>query len=67
MRLMFELMQFDIGISTNLYLPPMGTAGLLLLAVSGYSLDPAPPPSITDIRDLLIILIENFVIENGEF
>jgi hypothetical protein len=26
----------------------MGTAGLDLLAVSGYSLEPAPPPSIIE-------------------
>ena len=36
-----------MGISTNLYLPAIGTAGLLLVEVSGESLDPAPPPNIT--------------------
>jgi len=36
-----------MGISTNRYLPAIGTAGLLLLAVKGYKRDPAPPPRIT--------------------
>lgn len=40
MRLISELIQFDIGISTNLYLPAMGTAGFDLLAVRGYNLEP---------------------------
>ena len=40
--------QFEIGISTKRYFPAIGTAGLLLLAVRGYNLEPAPPPSITD-------------------
>jgi hypothetical protein len=52
--LMFELIQFEIGISTNRYFPAIGTAGLLLCRVSGYNLEPAPPPSITAITDLLI-------------
>jgi hypothetical protein len=42
-----ELIQFEIGISTSLYLPAIGTAGLLRLAVNGYNLVPAPPPNIT--------------------
>ena len=42
-------MQLEIGISTNRYLPAIGTAGLLLVAVNGYNLEPAPPPKITDI------------------
>jgi hypothetical protein len=57
-----EFMQFDMGMSTSLYLPPMGTAGFERLAVNGYNLDPAPPPRITlrisllmDISWLLII------------
>jgi hypothetical protein len=33
----------------------MGTAGLLLAAVKGYSLDPAPPPKTIAITDLLSI------------
>jgi hypothetical protein len=42
-----ELMQLEMGISTNRYFPAMGTAGLERLAVSGYNLEPAPPPNIT--------------------
>jgi hypothetical protein len=52
---MLLLMQLEIGLSTNLYLPAMGTAGLLRVAVKGYSLDPAPPPKITAIAFLLDI------------
>jgi len=37
-----------MGISTNRYFPAIGTAGLLLLAVNGYNLVPAPPPNMTD-------------------
>jgi hypothetical protein len=33
----------------------MGTAGLLRLAVSGYNLDPAPPPNTIEMTDLLSI------------
>jgi hypothetical protein len=40
--------------STNRYLPAIGTAGLLLLAVKGYNLEPAPPPKITAKTDLEI-------------
>lgn len=45
-RILFnpELRQFEIGISTNLYFPAMGTAGLDLVYVSGNSLVPLPPP-----------------------
>src|SRR3982750_4256141 len=50
-----ELMQLEIGISTRRYLPAIGTAGLLRLAVSGYSLDPAPPPNTIEMTDLLSI------------
>jgi hypothetical protein len=39
--------QLEMGISTKRYLPAIGTAGLLRLAVNGYSLEPAPPPRIT--------------------
>ena len=53
--LRLELIQFEMGISTNLYLPAMGTAGLLLLAVKGYNLDPAPPPKTMAITDSLCI------------
>ena len=52
---MFELMQFEIGMSTNRYFPAMGTAGLLLVDVRGYKRLPAPPPSMTATTDLLII------------
>ena len=37
---MSELMQFEIGISTSLYLPAIGTAGFDRDAVSGYNRDP---------------------------
>ena len=47
-----ECKQFEIGISINLYLPAMGTAGLLLVAVNGYNLEPAPPPKITEMTFL---------------
>jgi hypothetical protein len=52
---MLELMQLDMGISTKRYLPAIGTAGLLLLAVKGYNLDPAPPPRTIAITDALSI------------
>ncbi len=52
---MFELIQLEMGISTNLYLPAIGTAGLLRLAVNGYNRLPAPPPKITAKTDLLIV------------
>ena len=55
MRLILELIQLEIGISTKRYLPAMGTAGLLRLAVKGYNLVPAPPPKIME-RVLLEIL-----------
>jgi hypothetical protein len=60
-------MQLEIGMSTNLYFPAIGTAGLLLADVKGYNLLPAPPPRITEMRDLVIVIkIENFIMENGE-
>jgi hypothetical protein len=43
-----EFKQLEIGISTSLYLPAIGTAGLDRVAVKGYNLVPAPPPKITD-------------------
>lgn len=55
-RLISELIQFEIGISTSLYFPAIGTAGLLLSFVSGYNLDPWPPPNIIPSTLLLIIL-----------
>src|SRR3712207_1156070 len=47
MRWMSELMQFEIGMSTSLYLPPSGTAGFERVSVSGDRRVPAPPPRIT--------------------
>jgi hypothetical protein len=44
MREIPECKQFEIGISTNRYLPAMGTAGFEREAVNGYNLVPAPPP-----------------------
>ena len=57
MRLILLFMQLEIGISTNLYFPAIGTAGLLLVAVSGYSLEPAPPPKITATTCLLVMVL----------
>ena len=54
MRPIFEFKQLEIGISTSRYLPAIGTAGLLLVDVSGESLDPAPPPKIIAITFLFI-------------
>jgi hypothetical protein len=51
MRLILELIQLLMGISTSLYLPAMGTAGFERAAVSGYNLVPAPPPRITAITE----------------
>jgi hypothetical protein len=45
-------MQLLMGISTNLYLPAIGTAGFDRLAVSGYKRLPAPPPKITATTDV---------------
>jgi len=45
-----------MGMSTKRYLPAIGTAGLLLLAVNGYNLDPDPPPNTIEITDLLSIM-----------
>src|SRR5687768_9881672 len=47
MRFRLELMQLEIGISTNRYLPASGTAGLERSFVSGNRREPAPPPIIT--------------------
>ena len=52
---MSELMQFEMGMSTSLYLPAIGTAGFERDAVSGYSLDPCPPPKMIDKTLSLII------------
>jgi hypothetical protein len=50
-------MQLEIGISINLYLPAIGTAGLLLMEVKGYNLEPAPPPKMR--HTILIIFSIN--------
>src|SRR5215212_4834884 len=47
MRSMSELMQFEMGMSTSLYLPPSGTAGFERRCVRGDRRVPAPPPSMT--------------------
>ena len=57
--LIFELIQFEIGISTRRYFPAIGTAGFERLAVRGYSLVPAPPPRITAKIDLDIEIVLN--------
>src|SRR5690554_6683112 len=49
MRLRHEFKQLDIGISTNLYFPAMGTAGLERIKVKGFNLVPFPPPKTMDI------------------
>ena len=56
-RSMPEFRQFDIGISTNLYLPAIGTAGFERVAVNGYRREPCPPPKITEITFETIIKI----------
>ena len=43
-----EFKQFEIGISTSLYFPAIGTAGFDRVAVKGDNLDPCPPPRIID-------------------
>jgi hypothetical protein len=50
----FEFKQLEIGISTNRYLPAIGTAGLLLVDVNGESLVPAPPPKMIAMTFLFI-------------
>ena len=47
-------MQLLMGISTKRYLPAIGTAGLLLVDVSGNNLVPAPPPKITASVDFAV-------------
>jgi hypothetical protein len=54
-RFRLELIQLEMGISTNLYFPAIGTAGLLLEAVKGYNLEPAPPPNTIEITDAVSI------------
>ena len=66
---MFELIQLLIGISTNRYLPAIGTAGFERLAVNGYKRVPAPPPNITAITDFanVNILIGDFKVYVRKF
>ena len=54
-RFKLLLIQLLIGISTNRYLPAMGTAGFDLLAVNGDNLEPAPPPKIIETKIVLNI------------
>lgn len=55
--LRLEFIQFEIGISTSLYFPAIGTAGLDLVEVSGYSREPCPPPRIMEITfDPIMVL-----------
>src|SRR5215213_10792819 len=61
-RLMLELRQLDIGISTSLYLPAIGTAGFERVEVKGCNRVPAPPPKITDKISLLIRIVYLFII-----
>jgi hypothetical protein len=49
MRSSPELMQLEMGTSTNRYLPANGTAGLARSLVSGKRRVPAPPPMMTAI------------------
>mgnify|MGYP006898478823 CR=1 FL=1 len=60
-----ELRQLEIGISTRRYLPAIGTAGLLRVAVSGERRVPAPPPKITAIT--LFFMADRLIIKNKLF
>src|SRR6201996_3072867 len=51
-----ECRQLEIGISTNRYLPAIGTAGFERVAVSGYKRLPWPPPSTMQITFEVISL-----------
>src|SRR6266404_4273110 len=54
MRRRFELMQFEIGMSTSRYLLASGTAGLARSRVSGNRRVPCPPPMMME-RTLLVL------------
>ena len=54
--------QLEMGMSTNLYFPAMGTAGLERLAVNGYKRVPAPPPRITETISLAMVFELDYVI-----
>lgn len=64
-RILFipEFKQFEIGISTNLYFPAMGTAGLDLVYVSGNSLVPLPPPKTMEITLRFIVYFAFYFIK----
>src|SRR2546429_9457961 len=51
-----ELIQLEMGMSTNRYLPARGTAGLARSLVSGNKRVPCPPPMITE--STLLVLID---------
>src|SRR5712671_6472678 len=51
-----ELIQLEMGMSTNRYLPARGTAGLARSLVSGNRRVPWPPPIITE--STLLVLID---------
>ena len=53
MRRSNELMQFEMGMSTNRYFPASGTAGLERSRVRGNSRVPWPPPRMTQSTLLL--------------
>lgn len=53
--LISEFIQLDIGMSTNLYFPAIGTAGLERLSVNGANLEPCPPPRM--IASVLLFII----------
>src|SRR5881397_2427616 len=71
MRRRFELMQLEIGMSTNRYFPARGTAGLDRSRVSGKSRVPCPPPITTDstlpvLGDIrLVSIIRESFLESG--
>jgi len=50
-----ELMQFEMGMSTNRYFPASGTAGFARSLVSGNRRVPCPPPMMTE-RTLLVLI-----------
>src|SRR6478672_4041818 len=54
---MFELIQFEIGISTKRYFPAMGTAGFERLSVNGDNLEPCPPPRIMANTVFFIVMV----------
>ena len=52
------LIQLLMGISTNLYFPAIGTAGLERVEVKGDKRLPAPPPRMTATTDVEIFFIK---------